>query len=86
MKKQKISLEELYGYASSDEESAADDNEVPPVEEAVEDHDSDVHDSDDDAVDDANNDEQMDQDTPLCDGASAGIFILQFFSCGQAAL
>ena len=84
MKKQKISLEELYGYASSDEESAADDNEVPPAEEAVDD--GDAHDSDDDAVDEANNDEQLDQDTPLCDGASTGIFILPFFSCGQAAL
>ena len=71
LKKQKISLEELYGYASSDEES--DDNEVPPVEEAVDDHDS-----DDDAVDDANNGEQMNQHTPLCDGARAGSFILQF--------
>ena len=74
LKKQKISLEELYGYASSDEES--DDNEVPPVEEAVDDHDSDVNESDDDAVDDANNGEQMNQHTPLCDGARAGF--LQF--------
>ena len=83
MKKQKISLEELYGYASSDEESVVDDNEVPPAEEAVDDHDGDVHDSDDEAVDDANNEEQMDQHTSLCDGACAGIFILQFILCYQ---
>ena len=59
LKKQKISLEELYGYASSDEESVADD-EVPPAVEA-DDHDSDVvHDSD------ANSGEQIDERNPLC--------------------
>ena len=79
LKKQKISLEELYGYASSDEESVVDDNEVPPAEEAVDDHDGDVHDSDDDAVDDANNEEQMDQHAPLCDGACTGIFNITIY-------
>ena len=80
LKKQKISLEELYGYASSDEESTEDDDEVPPTEEPADSHDCDVHESDDETVGDANIGEQMDQHTPLCDGARAGIFILQFIS------
>lgn len=42
LKKQKISLEELYGYASSDEESVVNDDEVPPAEESVDGHDGDV--------------------------------------------